>query len=274
MQKTLAPDRECISFIEGSFADSLAASVSSLLGESVEVTPSAGRLPDGALVWYRFEFRPPSYGHISFGAPKEMWLDVGRKILSGAGEDNPDAETVLSTLTEIAGQVAGSILSAVSHQYQKSIEVRDLRVEERAVEFDGGSHTSFYRLAFLDGSSVPVSLCLPEFFVQELLPKMKAGEVTEITVPSVDNKKLERLLDVEMPVSVSIGRAQMALRDVIRLTTGSIVELSKNVSEPVDIVVNNCVVAKGDVVVIDGNFGIRIREVLSKEDRMRRFGHN
>jgi flagellar motor switch protein FliN/FliY len=63
------------------------------------------------------------------------------------------------------------------------------------------------------------------------------------------------------------------LKDVIKLTTGSVVELNRNVSELVDIVVNNCVVARGDVVVVDGNFGVRIREVLSKEDRMRRLGH-
>jgi flagellar motor switch protein FliN/FliY len=80
------------------------------------------------------------------------------------------------------------------------------------------------------------------------------------------------LLDVEMPVRVSIGRAHMPLKDVIKLTTGSVVELNRTVSELVDIVVNNCVVARGDVVVVEGNFGVRIREVLSKEDRMRRLG--
>jgi flagellar motor switch protein FliN/FliY len=62
------------------------------------------------------------------------------------------------------------------------------------------------------------------------------------------------------------------LKDVIKLTTGSVVELNRTVSELVDIVVNNCVVARGDVVVVEGNFGVRIREVLSKEDRMRRLG--
>jgi flagellar motor switch protein FliN/FliY len=64
----------------------------------------------------------------------------------------------------------------------------------------------------------------------------------------------------------------MPLKDVIKLTTGSVVELNRTVSELVDIVVNNCVVARGDVVVVEGNFGVRIREVLSKEDRMRRLG--
>jgi flagellar motor switch protein FliN/FliY len=89
------------------------------------------------------------------------------------------------------------------------------------------------------------------------------------TAPPVDAGKLELLFDVEMPVSISIGRAKMPLKDVVKLTTGSVVELSRSVSEPVDIVVNNCVVARGDVVVVEGNFGVRIREVLSREDRMR-----
>jgi flagellar motor switch protein FliN len=75
-----------------------------------------------------------------------------------------------------------------------------------------------------------------------------------------------------MPVSISFGRAQLALKDVIKLTTGSIVELNRSISEPVDIIVNNCTVARGEVVVVEGNFGVRIKEVLSKEDRLKKLG--
>jgi flagellar motor switch protein FliN/FliY len=70
-------------------------------------------------------------------------------------------------------------------------------------------------------------------------------------------------------VSVSFGRAQLALKDVIKLTTGSIVELNRAVTEPVDVIVNNCVIARGEVVVVEGNFGIRIRQVISRQERLR-----
>ena len=59
------------------------------------------------------------------------------------------------------------------------------------------------------------------------------------------------------------------LRDVIKLTTGSIVELNRAVSEPVEIIVNNCVIARGQVVVVEGNFGVRIKQVISRQERLR-----
>jgi flagellar motor switch protein FliN/FliY len=76
------------------------------------------------------------------------------------------------------------------------------------------------------------------------------------------------LLDVEMPVSVSFGRAQIRIQDVLKLLTGSIIELDRSVSEPVEVIVNNCVIARGVVVVADGNYGVRIDEVVSREERL------
>src|SRR5262245_27739093 len=69
------------------------------------------------------------------------------------------------------------------------------------------------------------------------------------------SQTFDLLMDVEMPVSVSFGRAQIALKDVLKLTTGSIVELNRAVAEPVDILVNGNVIAQGEVVVVEGNFG-------------------
>jgi flagellar motor switch protein FliN len=77
------------------------------------------------------------------------------------------------------------------------------------------------------------------------------------------------LLDVEMPVSVSFGRAQVQLKDVLKLTTGSVVELNRAIADPVEVIVNNCVIARGEVVVVDGNFGVRIQNVISRQERLR-----
>jgi flagellar motor switch protein FliN/FliY len=88
-------------------------------------------------------------------------------------------------------------------------------------------------------------------------------------VPAPPPNSIDLLLDVELPVSVSFGRAQLALKDVIKLTTGSIVELNRSVSEPVEVIVNNCVIARGEVVVVEGNFGIRIKQVISRQERLR-----
>jgi len=56
---------------------------------------------------------------------------------------------------------------------------------------------------------------------------------------------------------------------VLKLTTGSIIELDRTVSEPVEIIVNNCVIARGEVVVVEGNFGVRVQEVVNRQERLR-----
>lgn len=76
------------------------------------------------------------------------------------------------------------------------------------------------------------------------------------------------LLEVELPVSVSFGRTLLPIRDVLRLSTGSVVELDCAANEPVEVIVNNCTIARGSVVVIDGNYGVRIDEIVSRQDRM------
>jgi flagellar motor switch protein FliN/FliY len=80
---------------------------------------------------------------------------------------------------------------------------------------------------------------------------------------------MDLLLDVQLPVSVSFGQSQLPLRDVIKLTTGSIIELNRTISEPVEVIVNNCIIARGEVVVVEGNFGVRIQQVVSRQERLR-----
>jgi flagellar motor switch protein FliN/FliY len=245
--------------------------VSSLLGETAGAEIITGSAPAAKELWFRSELKAASCGYLAFGAAEEPWLKLGQRILTG-GEDEPaDSETVVSTLREISAQVTGSILSTLNHAYRKHIEVQELRVLDSVEERSGENHTSHFRLTLADGTSISITLVIADMLIHGLIPDRPVQ--SEAALTTIDSKKLERLLDVEMPVSVSIGRAHMPLKDVIKLTTGSVVELNRNVSELVDIVVNNCVVARGDVVVVDGNFGVRIREVLSKEDRMRRLGH-
>jgi flagellar motor switch protein FliN/FliY len=75
-------------------------------------------------------------------------------------------------------------------------------------------------------------------------------------------------MEVELAVSVSFGRAELPLKDVLKLTTGSIVELNRGLNDPVEVIVNKCVIARGEVVVIDGNYGVRIQEIVSRDKRM------
>jgi len=87
---------------------------------------------------------------------------------------------------------------------------------------------------------------------------------------SFDDSGLEMILDIPLEVSVELGRVKMVVKDVIELGSGSIVEIDKAAGEPVDIMVNGRLVAHGEVVVIEDNFGVRITEILSPADRLAR----
>ena len=78
---------------------------------------------------------------------------------------------------------------------------------------------------------------------------------------------MDLILDVQLQVTVELGRATMKVREVLGLGPGAVVELDKHAGEPVDVVVNNKPIARGEVVVIDENFGVRVTEIIDKEAR-------
>lgn len=88
-----------------------------------------------------------------------------------------------------------------------------------------------------------------------------------ISTASGDN--VEMLLDIEMDVSIELGRADLSVKRILELAPGAIVELDRMAGEPVDLLVNGKVVAKGEVVVVDENFGIRIVSLVSPEERIK-----
>ena len=85
----------------------------------------------------------------------------------------------------------------------------------------------------------------------------------------VEQQKLELLLDVPLKVSVVLGRTKRPIKEVLNLTPGAIVELSSLVDEPVEVLVNGTLVARGEVVVVNENFGVRIINIMSPEERLK-----
>ena len=81
-------------------------------------------------------------------------------------------------------------------------------------------------------------------------------------------RNLNMLLDIPLQLSVELGRTKRSVKEILDLASGSIIELDKLAGEPVDILVNNRLIAKGEVVVIDENFGVRITDILSQSDRL------
>ncbi|HEU5140237.1 MAG TPA: flagellar motor switch phosphatase FliY [Bacillales bacterium] len=85
-----------------------------------------------------------------------------------------------------------------------------------------------------------------------------------------ETKNLNMLFDIPLQVTVELGRTQRTVKDILRLSPGSVIELDKLAGEPVDIYVNNKMIAKGEVVVIDENFGVRVTEIASQKDRIQK----
>lgn len=89
-------------------------------------------------------------------------------------------------------------------------------------------------------------------------------------VPQGNPQNLGMLLDIPLKVTVELGRTKKQIKDILDLSPGSILELDKLAGEPVDILVNNKLIAKGEVVVIDENFGVRVTDILSQWDRIQK----
>lgn len=100
-------------------------------------------------------------------------------------------------------------------------------------------------------------------------PVVRSVEFGQLGYPAgnVQKSGVDLIMDVNVHVSVELGRSVMQVRDVLGLGPGSVVELDKHAGEPVEVVVNNKMVARGEVVVIDENFGVRITEIVNSKGK-------
>jgi flagellar motor switch protein FliN len=115
------------------------------------------------------------------------------------------------------------------------------------------------------GAPVQAAASLPP-----LPANVRMAQLDELppALPSSGSANIEMLLGVNLQVTVEIGRTKLAIRDVLALTPGSIVELDKLAGEKVDVLVNGHRIASGEVVVVDDNFGVRVTDVVSRQHRL------
>jgi flagellar motor switch protein FliN/FliY len=82
--------------------------------------------------------------------------------------------------------------------------------------------------------------------------------------------RLDMVLDIPVQLTVELGRAKIAIRNLLQLAQGSVIELDRLAGEPMDVLVNGCLIAQGEVVVVNDKFGIRLTDVISPDERLRR----
>ena len=126
----------------------------------------------------------------------------------------------------------------------------------------------------------PISSAMPEMRSAPAAPAVPPTSVHPVQflpltpeMPMTDQAHgIELLMDVALEVSVELGRSHMSIGEILALRTGSVIELDKLAGEPVDVSVNGTLIARGEVVVVDEKFGVRITEVVSKARRLASVG--
>jgi flagellar motor switch protein FliN/FliY len=197
-------------------------------------------------------------------AAKEVWESLAGLTLETAGVSDAGEEDLRSTWHEVLSQTVAGVANGLTADTLREVSASGGR--------EAGSEPSGVRWSVLSAAGegknwvVKVGWSPSLAAALERRPgemRIQAGSENKVS------KTFDLLLDVALPVSVSFGKTALQIREVLKLNSGSIVELNRLVSDPVDVVVNDCVIARGEVVVVDGNYGVRINQLASREDRLR-----
>jgi flagellar motor switch protein FliN/FliY len=261
----------------------LAGVVESMAGEAPAITWQASELRRAGpgVLWWQQLFSLSREAALWVGAAEPTWTELGGRVLRSAGIEPVEAADARNTYLEIISQALSGCAQAIGSQKGEPVSCQEgsecTRPPETAAGFECtlsiGEQTLPLWVGIGPGLAGAVETGVAERPDSEALPALpeapEPAESVELAEPVPPAKSMDVLLDVELPVSVSFGRAQLPLKEVLKLTTGSIVELNRAISEPVEVIVNNCVIARGEVVVVEGNYGVRIHEILSRDKRLR-----
>lgn len=97
------------------------------------------------------------------------------------------------------------------------------------------------------------------------------GEISaDINLPPEATRNLELVMDIPVQLTVELGRTRMPIRNLLQLAQGSVVELNELAGEPLDVFINGCLVAQGEVVVVNEKFGIRLTDIITPSERLKK----
>jgi flagellar motor switch protein FliN/FliY len=236
--------------------------------------------------------------NLSIAMPTPLVLKIADLMMGGSGEpaDQNVDEIKISALTEALNQMLGASITLLAEKAKGKVSLGKLEVKlvddlekisilfnptellvcvECQVEMENASSSNLWLFAQLTAIKAVHEKLYPKKKEEEKV-KVQPAKFEEFSPaetqippqPSEIQQKLELLFDVPLKVVVELGRARMTLKQVMDLTIGSLIELDKLTGEPVDVLVNGKLIARGEVVVIDENFGVRITEIVSPKQRL------
>ena len=203
-------------------------------------------------------------------------------MLGGEGESE---ETMEADDLDATKEIASNIFGAISTSLGGQKELPKLSFSISNINFipDGdlglGNYSGFYTFSFNIGSVQDYlyfgfSSAFENHFnpnANQALEESSTGNgeaQAKVELNNAEMKNMAMLLDVRLQVKVRIGQKKMLLKDVIAMDIGSVVELNQLANDPLEVLVDDKVIAKGEVVIVDGNFGIQITEIAPKQDRL------
>ena len=243
-----------------------AAAAAAVLGGDPQVTPAAA---EPSQVWaIRFTARGAATGTGTLAIPAADAAAYAARVLGFA--DQPPEDAITDNLIESARQAAGAFNVA-----QGPSGVR-LAVTEPAVTMAEAPASSAW--AAITVGDLVIRLAVSGVIeAAEALPEPAvAGPINgpvprAAHVPAVP-PNLDLILDIDLPLWVRFGETAMTLQALAKLGPGTTIDLDRSPDDPVDVLVNNTIVARGEVVVVAGNYGVRVTEVVSTSDRIRSMG--
>lgn len=237
--------------------------------------PGAPPAADRDLLWWEQPFQIGPAMRLWVATPRPTWEYAGTLTLKAAGLETVETAEARNTWLEILGQSLSGLALAIGGVLSREVacEAGTERAPDAMPEVSASVTLSFGETALNPlwiGLSAPLIsvICNPAAGQPEA-PADDAGGESHTVNRNDMPPTMELLLDVELPVSISFGKTEILMKDVLKLTTGSIVELNRGVNEPVEVLVNHCLIARGEVVVVEGNYGVRIQQIVNRQDRLR-----
>jgi flagellar motor switch protein FliN/FliY len=216
-------------------------------------------------------------GKMIFLIPAKSATALGDLMLAGEGEEKEEMnDDDLDAIKEIVSNILGSFSTALSAQADAlnlSFSVLSATFKDSG-DWDSNSFKAVFDFNINDKDYDWIVLFDNDLYnklntsSENKTPVANKEEAQHLDIDNEEIKNLKLLLDVKLNIRVRIGTKKMLLKDVINMDIGSIVELNQLANEPLDILVDDKKIAEGEVVIVDGNFGVQITSIGTKKERM------
>ena len=237
---------------------------------NVELKEATDKIPTINAPYVRVSADVSPKGEIVFILYPEIATAIGDMMLGGEGEAKSEIdEDDLDATKEIVSNILGSLTSTL--EAQNDIESLKFEVKDASFIETNEDFSSYAKALVLECEVASVKkecyILFDKDFVS-IFENVNESEEETRGEMSEEMKQLEMLMDVKLQLRVRIGKKTMLLKDVISMDIGSIIELDQLANEPLDILIEDKKIGEGEVVIVDGNFGIQITSIGSKADRL------